>query len=119
MRTIKKILEHFYYSNLGLAYNETLPFEQVQLMAEMSGCRAHRKVVKDCSGCYHKKYRTFDGTCNHLKRPMQGASYTPLRRILSAEYEDGLTQPIGNLPQGYLIMPYFSTGHICNIGRCI
>ena len=82
---------------LAFVYNETYPYEQILLMAELSGCRPHRKVLNasDCTGCYHKKYRTFDGTCNNLKEPMRGASYIPLRRLLPAQYDDGLMQPIG------------------------
>lgn len=45
--------------------------------------------------CYHKKYRTIDGTCNNLDNPMWGASLTAFRRLLRPMYENGFNTPMG------------------------
>ena len=34
------------------------------------------------------RFRTITGRCNHLARPLQGASHTPLARLLPAHYSD-------------------------------
>lgn len=69
--------------------------EHLELIAQLSGCTAHR-IEKNCSDfCYHKKYRTIDGSCNNFKNPMWGASLTAFRRILLPLYENGFSEPIG------------------------
>ena len=40
-------------------------------------------------------YRSTDGSCNNVNIPLRGASNTAFRRILPAEYEDGIYVPIG------------------------
>lgn len=37
------------------------------------------------------RFRTIDGSHNNLFDPSMGATYTPLRRLLSAAYEDGVS----------------------------
>jgi hypothetical protein len=36
------------------------------------------------------KYRTFDGTCFDLKRPVAGAAGTPYSRLFPSNYSDGI-----------------------------
>ena len=36
------------------------------------------------------RYRTADGTCNNLRRPMQGASDTTQPRFLQPAYQNGI-----------------------------
>ena len=49
-----------------------------------------------CSNfCYHKKYRTFDGTCNNLQHGLWGAAVTPFKRALEPIYENRLNSPVG------------------------
>ena len=50
----------------------------------------------DCSDPTIKTFRTIDGTCNNLQRPLIGASNTQFRRILPAQYEDGISVPVGH-----------------------
>ncbi|VVC24327.1 Haem peroxidase,Haem peroxidase, animal type [Cinara cedri] len=38
------------------------------------------------------KYRSFNGSCNNLRKPTWGASNTPFLRLLNAEYSDGIYQ---------------------------
>nr|XP_039257330.1 peroxidasin-like isoform X1 [Styela clava] len=70
--------------------------EVVAIVANLSGCSAHQKIP-DCSSniCFHRKYRTSDGTCNNLQHPMWGASLTPFHRILKPIYENGFNAPVG------------------------
>uniref|UniRef100_A0AC34GNB9 Peroxidase n=1 Tax=Panagrolaimus sp. ES5 TaxID=591445 RepID=A0AC34GNB9_9BILA len=48
----------------------------------------------DRSLCYHLSYRSFDGTCNNLRNPLNGASFRAYRRQLPPEYENGFDEPI-------------------------
>ncbi|KAF7496118.1 Chorion peroxidase [Sarcoptes scabiei] len=54
--------------------------------------------------CHQGKYRTIDGSCNNLQRPLWGKSNTAFERLLPPHYDDGLHEPRtksvvqGNLP---------------------
>jgi peroxidase len=48
--------------------------------------------------CYHKRFRTFDGSCNNLRNPLNGAAYMPFVRLLPANYADGINQMHGLAP---------------------
>lgn len=61
----------------------------------MSGCMLYQEHDMCSNFCYHKKYRTFDGTCNNLKRHLWGATVTPLKRALEPVYENRLNSPVG------------------------
>jgi len=37
----------------------------------------------------YAKYRTYDGRCNNLQRPLLGSSHQPLVRFLPPNYADG------------------------------
>lgn len=77
--------------------SNTIPFLsecELVVLQQLSGCEEHMKVA-DCSSCFHRKYRTYDGSCNNLDYPIQGASGTPFRRLLKPAYEDGIGLPIG------------------------
>ncbi|CAI2336428.1 unnamed protein product [Caenorhabditis sp. 36 PRJEB53466] len=58
-------------------------------------------VGVDChkSLCYHLMYRTLDGTCNNLEKPMHGAAFRPFNRHFAAQYDDGRGEPISSLNQ--------------------
>uniref|UniRef100_A0A667I480 Peroxidasin like n=1 Tax=Lynx canadensis TaxID=61383 RepID=A0A667I480_LYNCA len=76
-------------------YNDLVSPRYLSLLANLSGCTAHRQVP-DCSDlCFHQKYRAADGTCNNLQHPAWGASRTAFERILKPAYENGF-----NLPRG-------------------
>jgi hypothetical protein len=50
-----------------------------------------KRLDKRCRASY--KYRMEDGTCNNLRNPLLGASFTPYGRIYginSANYSDGI-----------------------------
>ena len=79
----------------GPSYDELLTPFQLDIIGDLSGCAAHRRVI-DCDDmCYHHRYRTFDGTCNNLRHPMLGASLTPLNRMLQPRYENNFNTPPG------------------------
>ncbi|KAI8437925.1 hypothetical protein MSG28_010605 [Choristoneura fumiferana] len=44
--------------------------------------------------CPSSKYRSLDGSCNNLAQPLRwGVSRTPFRRVLPADYGDGISSP--------------------------
>ena len=43
------------------------------------------------------QFRTPDGTCNNLDKPLQGAAGTSFRRLIPGQYEDGCSTLRGNL----------------------
>ena len=66
--------------------------EIMEMVSNVSLCKG---PTPDCTSSTIDKFRTIDGTCNNLMNPTQGAAFTPFRRLLSAEYEDGISQPVG------------------------
>lgn len=71
----------------------------MNLIANLSGCTAHRRVNNCSDMCFHQKYRTHDGTCNNLQHPMWGASLTAFERLLKSVYENGFNLPRGIEPK--------------------
>ena len=64
-------------------------------IANFTNCTVPKQFVK----CLHYnllKYRTIDGTCNNFFYPLNGAAETPFARILPANYEDGISSPVGH-----------------------
>ncbi|XP_060804485.1 chorion peroxidase [Amyelois transitella] len=50
--------------------------------------------LTDPPPCQPSKYRSMDGTCNNLDNPLRwGVSRTPFRRVLPANYGDGISSP--------------------------
>jgi peroxidase len=65
------------------------------MIANMSGCLRHTHNP-DCSeSCFHKTYRSMDGTCNNLQNPVWGASNIPFLRLKKPIYENGFNIPVG------------------------
>lgn len=77
------------------SYRELVSPAHLHMIANMSGCLRHVHSV-DCSdSCFHRKYRTMDGTCNNLHNPTWGAANTALQRLLDPIYENGFNTPVG------------------------
>ncbi len=58
--------------------------------------------------CVNAKYRTIDGSCNNLGKPLWGKSNTAFVRIVPPAYADGLSDPRishsgGQLPSARVI----------------
>ena len=104
-RTIQLVHEHVKEMDRVNVSNDKYNFfhllspAHVNMIANLSGCSAHRRMNNCSDMCFHRKYRTFDGTCNNLLHPMWGASLTPFNRLLSPVYENGFIDVIG---------PYFT-----------
>ena len=47
----------------------------------------------NCNEPVVQKHRTANGVCNNLRFPTRGAAFTPLLRLISSRYEDGLSTP--------------------------
>ena len=67
---------------------------ELEILGRLSGCEEHREKAQ-CSDCFHRQYRSIDGTCNNLDHPLQGAAATPFKRLLKPDYEDGVGLPVG------------------------
>ncbi|KAI1288319.1 Peroxidasin -like protein [Halotydeus destructor] len=91
-----------------LNYESKLNTNQLNLLATLSGCEAglrtlnvrqslDRVALKDgaCDTCRNSKWRTYDGTCNNMANKTWGSSLTIFRRLLPADYTDGLYVPKG------------------------
>ncbi|XP_057353469.1 peroxidasin homolog isoform X2 [Manis pentadactyla] len=103
-RTLQLIQEHVQHGLLvdlngtSYHYNDLVSPQYLGLIANLSGCTAHRRRNNCSDMCFHRKYRTPDGTCNNLQHPMWGASMTAFERLLTAVYENGLNTPRGIAP---------------------
>uniref|UniRef100_A0A1A8LEU1 Peroxidasin homolog n=2 Tax=Nothobranchius pienaari TaxID=704102 RepID=A0A1A8LEU1_9TELE len=76
-------------------YNDLVSPRFLDMIANLSGCTAHRRINNCSDICFHQKYRSHDGTCNNLQHPMWGASLTAFERLLKPVYDNGF-----NLPRG-------------------
>ncbi|KAM4692008.1 LOW QUALITY PROTEIN: peroxidasin homolog [Rhinophrynus dorsalis] len=76
-------------------YNELISPHYISMIANVSGCSAHRRAPNCSDICFHRRYRTHDGSCNNLQHPMWGASLTAFQRLLRPAYQNGF-----NLPRG-------------------
>ncbi|XP_065171043.1 LOW QUALITY PROTEIN: peroxidase-like [Atheta coriaria] len=45
------------------------------------------------ASCPKTRYRSYDGSCNNLKKPSLGTPNTPYVRLLPAQYADGISTP--------------------------
>lgn len=76
-------------------FNGLVSPERIRLLANLSGCTAHHRLVNCSNLCFHRKYRSYDGSCNNFNHPMWGAALTPFSRLLIPNYENGFNTPIG------------------------
>uniref|UniRef100_A0A4W3JWJ6 Uncharacterized protein n=1 Tax=Callorhinchus milii TaxID=7868 RepID=A0A4W3JWJ6_CALMI len=86
------------FNGIDFRYNDLVSPRYLDLIANLSGCTAHRRFPNCSDICFHQKYRTHDGTCNNLQHSMWGASLTAFQRILKPVYENGFSLPRGTEP---------------------
>ncbi|PAV77567.1 hypothetical protein WR25_09840 isoform A [Diploscapter pachys] len=77
---------------------QTVDLDQV-IRSNLANACVPRLDETDCESniCYNVLYRTMDGTCNNLRKPLQGAAYRPYTRLLPTVYDNGLSEPVGSL----------------------
>uniref|UniRef100_A0A8C6VHK2 Ig-like domain-containing protein n=1 Tax=Naja naja TaxID=35670 RepID=A0A8C6VHK2_NAJNA len=101
-RTLQLIQDHVQQglfvdmNGTGYRYNDLVSPHYLNMIANLSGCSTHRRTPNCSDICFHKKYRTHDGSCNNLQHPMWGASLTAFQRLLKPAYQNGF-----NLPRGF------------------
>uniref|UniRef100_A0A8C9RXB9 Thyroid peroxidase n=1 Tax=Scleropages formosus TaxID=113540 RepID=A0A8C9RXB9_SCLFO len=69
--------------------------QELELIANLSGCPKPLKPNSCPKNCLSTKYRTISGICNNRYNPLWGAANAALARWLPAEYEDEESQPKG------------------------
>ena len=72
--------------------------EDMEAMFEFAEC-IDPTTLFDCSLSTINQFRTIDGTCNNILRPLLGASNTEFGRLKPAQYEDGISVPVGHAQQ--------------------
>lgn len=69
--------------------------DEIARMYQASKCHMTVPTPTDCSSMMN--IRTADGTCNNLQNPTFGAANTPMRRLIPARYDDGVSRLQGTL----------------------
>ena len=64
--------------------------DDMETILDFAECIDPTKLF-NCSVPTVNKFRSIDGTCNNLFRPLIGAANTQFRRVLPAQYEDGIS----------------------------
>ncbi|XP_028273018.1 eosinophil peroxidase [Parambassis ranga] len=79
----------------SLNATDLLTAEDLNKLAEITGCAARTRLPQCRNTPNINKYRTATSVCNNLNNPRLGAANTPFNRWLPAEYDDGISQPKG------------------------
>ena len=66
--------------------------EGVDLLLDFARC-VNTPAAPNCS--VTDKFRSIDGICNNLQYPNRAAANTAFKRLQPAEYEDGISLPVG------------------------
>ncbi|KAM9466397.1 thyroid peroxidase [Clarias gariepinus] len=93
----------------SVSISDLFSLDEVELIANLSGCPSPGQSTSCPTGGDSEKYRTISGVCNNRNKPLWGAASTVLARWLPAEYEDGESQPkgwgIGHQYNGFHLPP--------------
>ncbi|KAM9841489.1 eosinophil peroxidase [Aulostomus maculatus] len=79
----------------SLNATDLLSQEDIEKLAEITGCAARTRPPSCRTTQNLDKYRTATSVCNNLQKTRLGASNTPFLRLLPAEYDDGISEPKG------------------------
>ena len=82
--------------------------ELAHIYSELPDCLDPREQV-DCTQSQFADVRTADGTCNNLFIPTEGASFTAFKRLLPADYKDGISE-LNGFSQSKLPVSRFANG---------
>lgn len=84
----------FITTNEDTSIRKTLSIRDVRDSNANFNC-APTQETPNCNRnlCYHLRYRSFDGTCNNLEKPMIGSAFTALMRLKKPLYDNGLNAP--------------------------
>uniref|UniRef100_A0A1I7UKP3 Neprilysin n=1 Tax=Caenorhabditis tropicalis TaxID=1561998 RepID=A0A1I7UKP3_9PELO len=84
----------FITTNEDTSIRKTLSIRDVRDSNANFNC-APTQETPNCNRnlCYHLRYRSFDGTCNNLERPLIGSAFTALMRLKKPLYDNGLNAP--------------------------
>ncbi|XP_077378072.1 eosinophil peroxidase-like isoform X2 [Festucalex cinctus] len=74
---------------------DLLSEEDLDFIAELIGCSPRQRVPSCKTTPNLNVFRTASGVCNNEHNPRWGASNTPFRRWLPANYQDGISVPRG------------------------
>ncbi|KAM3599681.1 uncharacterized protein V6R79_009692 [Siganus canaliculatus] len=97
LRLLNDRMPHVHKRSLNAT--DLLSAEDLNTLAEITGCEA-RITKPNCNIIPNlNKYRTATSVCNNLQDPRRGSSNTPFTRWLPAQYDDGISQPKGFLNQ--------------------
>ena len=80
-------------------FHDLLSVSHLQMIMELSGCTPGQFRDPCTDLCRHSKYRSYDGQCNNLERPMEGVSQSAFKRLLSPVYENDFNTPVGWTPE--------------------
>ncbi|XP_075882045.1 eosinophil peroxidase-like isoform X2 [Nelusetta ayraudi] len=69
--------------------------EQLQTISELSGCSPQERIPSCATTPNLNVFRTATSVCNNRVNTRLGAANTPFARWLPAEYQDGISEPIG------------------------
>lgn len=72
--------------------------EEIKQLYDVSGCNDFSvRANENCSEkLYHHLYRSIDGFCNNVEHPEYGTTASELRRLVPADYENGISSPRGH-----------------------
>ncbi|KAJ8286765.1 hypothetical protein GJAV_G00043040 [Gymnothorax javanicus] len=90
---IQRRVRHLHKRSLNAT--DLLTPDELNTIADLTGCRARVQPPSCRTTPQINKYRTITGVCNNLRNPRLGASNTAFARWLPAEYADEISQPRG------------------------
>lgn len=92
------LTDYLWLIQARLVVNQILSYHIIQLFLFLF-IRSDQTIIdqycpsflkKDETVCKPQRYRHYNGLCNNLERPYWGAALTAFRRLLPADYADGM-----------------------------
>lgn len=89
-------VEHILYQMVKIIGHplKYLNSSDMERILNVTNCRGS-SILYNCLDYRVLRYRTINGTCNNLFFPLNGAANVAFARMLPAEYEDDISQPLG------------------------